>query len=218
MERMKTQNLLTAATLVDDGGPGPDHCGSCNACLEACPTGAILEPGVVDARRCVSYWTIEHRGPIPTDMRPGIGRWMFGCDDCQSVCPWNRTFARDVPPDGTFEFRDGLRDVDPVEVLALDDPAFHARFAGTHLMRSRRDGLRRNACVVLGNLGDPAAVPALAAALSDADPVVRSHAAWALGRIGGPDARAALLLAAAAERECAVLLEIEAGIRDISET
>ncbi len=208
--------ILTAAALVDDAGPGPDHCGSCNACIEACPTDAIREPGVVDARRCVSYWTIEHRGPIPVELRPGIGDWMFGCDDCQSACPWNRTFAPEAPADGPFEFRDGLRDLDPQEILALDEEGFHARFAGTPLMRSRRDGLRRNACVVLGNLGHPRAVPALVEALTDADPGVRSHAAWALGRIGGEGARAALRAAAASERDPDVLREIETGIGGLS--
>jgi epoxyqueuosine reductase len=208
--------ILTAADLEPDPGPHVDRCGSCTACLEACPTGAIVEAGVVDARLCVSYWTIEHRGPIPAAMRPGIGDWLFGCDDCQTACPWNRTFARPPAPGNAYEPRPELAAIDATELLRLDEATLRARFEGTPLMRARRDGLRRNACVVLGNLGDRAAVPALARVLGDADDVVRSHAAWALGRLGGEDAERALRAALPCEHDETVRGEIEGALDAIS--
>jgi epoxyqueuosine reductase len=174
--------ILTAAELAPDPGPSPDFCGTCTACLEACPTGAILEPRVVDSGRCISYWTIEHRGPIPEDRREGIGEWIFGCDICQEVCPWNRTFARATDRDD-LGARDDLRGLDPVEVLSMDENEFRQRFSGTPILRARFDGIRRNAAVVLGNRADPSSIPVLERSLSDEDPLVRSHAAWALEKI-----------------------------------
>jgi epoxyqueuosine reductase len=176
--------ILTAADLVPDPGPHADFCGSCTTCIDVCPTGAIVEPGVVDSSKCVSYWTIEHRGPIPESVREGIGEWIFGCDDCQSVCPWSRKFGAGRTDD-LFERRKDLTALDPVEILAADETTFRARYSGTSLMRARWDGMRRNACVVLGNRRDSDSVCALENARSDADPVVREHADWALGRIRG---------------------------------
>jgi epoxyqueuosine reductase len=176
--------ILSAASLEPTPGPHDDFCGTCTACLDACPTGAIVEPGVVDSSRCVSYWTIEHRGAIPEAIRSGIGDWLFGCDDCQTVCPWNVSFARSAAG-GPLGARDDLDGLDPEEVLGMDEHAFRARFSGTPLMRARWDGMRRNASVVLGNRGDPKALPALRAALADPDPVIRSHADWAIRRISG---------------------------------
>ncbi len=183
--------ILARAELEQDEGPHPDFCGTCTACLEACPTGAIVEPGVVDSNRCISYWTIEHRGGIPEERREGIGDWIFGCDVCQDVCPWNRSFARERGRED-LGFLEDLHGLDPEEVLAMDEAAFRKRFSGTAIMRARWDGLRRNACIVLGNRRDPAAVPVLERALEDEDKTVRSHAAWALERIGGEEARRAL--------------------------
>jgi epoxyqueuosine reductase len=203
--------VLTAAEAEPDPGPHVDHCGSCSACIEACPTGAIVAPGVVDSALCVSYWTIEHRGPIPAERRSGIGDWIFGCDDCQSACPWNESFARAPSPDPLARRAD-LLGLDPEEVLTMGEKAFRARFSGTAIMRAKWEGMRRNACVVLGNRRDPAAVRALAAALSDPDPVLRGHAAWALGRIGGAAARTALEGAAAGEAEASVLAEIAGAL------
>ncbi len=158
-------------------------CGSCRICLDDCPTGAIVAPHVVDARLCISYLTIELRGPIPRELRPKVGLWLFGCDVCQDVCPWNAG--------GGTPAREELRaksidDQAPslLDLLALDDEGFRTRFKGTPLLRPKRRGILRNACVVLGNLGDPRAIPALTAALSDPEPLVRGHAAWALGRLG----------------------------------
>jgi epoxyqueuosine reductase len=174
--------ILSAAPLTPTPGPHDDFCGSCTACIDACPTGAIVEPGVVDSNRCVSYWTIEHRGAIPEELRPGIGEWIFGCDDCQTVCPWNVSFSRAVAG-GPLAAREDLAGLDAEEVLGMGEAEFRLRYSGTPIMRARRDGMRRNACVVLGNRRDPRALPALRAALEDEDPVVRSHAAWAIRRI-----------------------------------
>jgi len=174
--------ILTRAELPPDSGPHADFCGSCNACLDACPTDAILEPGIVDSERCISYWTIEHRGPLPEQRRAGVEDWIFGCDACQDVCPWNVRFA--TPKQGDpFESRDELRGLDPAQLLDLDEAAFRARYSGSSLMRAKWEGMRRNAALVLGNRGSDDALPALNRATRDADPVVRSHAAWARERI-----------------------------------
>lgn len=179
--------MLTTADLAPDPGPHADFCGTCTACIEACPTEAIVAPAQVDSNRCIAYWTIEHRGPIPDPMRTGLGDWIFGCDVCQDVCPWNHKSSTPVPP-GRFESREDLRGLDPLEVLAMDEVTFRARYSGTSLMRARWQGMRRNACVVLGNRGDEAALPLLRQVLSDDDPVIRSHAEWAIRKITGSGA------------------------------
>jgi epoxyqueuosine reductase len=174
--------VLTCAVLEPDPGPHEDFCGTCTACLSACPTGAIESPGVVDSNACISYWTIEHRGEIPEERREGLGDWIFGCDICQEVCPWNTSFAK-AAHDDPFARRDDLSGIDPVDILGLDEAAFRDRYSGTSLMRARFDGMRRNACIVLGNRADPAALPALRKTSADADPMVRAHALWAIARI-----------------------------------
>jgi len=176
--------VLTCAALTPSDGPHQEFCGTCTACLDACPTQAITAPGVVDANRCISYWTIEHRGSVPEDKRAGMDDWIFGCDVCQDVCPWNVSFAQPATDD-PFSRRDDLRGLDPQEILGLDEPAFRARYSGTALMRAKWEGMRRNACIVLGNRRDASALPALRRAIEDADPVVREHAQWAIGRIEG---------------------------------
>ncbi|NIM01460.1 MAG: tRNA epoxyqueuosine(34) reductase QueG [Acidobacteria bacterium] len=177
--------LLTTAELDPDDGPHADHCGTCTACVEACPTDAIVADGVVDSRACISYWTIEHRGEVPEEKRAGNADWIFGCDICQRVCPWNETHAHPVDAE-RFERRDDLRGLDPLAILAMDEATFRATYSGTPLMRAKWEGMRRNACIVLGNRRDPAALELLhAAAREDPDPVVRSHAAWAIERISG---------------------------------
>jgi epoxyqueuosine reductase len=157
-----------------------ERCGTCTACLDACPTGALTAPYTLDARRCISYLTIEHRGSIPEETRPLISDWVFGCDVCQEVCPWNRRFAH---PAREPTFRPVNATLDLSKVLALDEDGFRSRFRDTPLWRARRAGLLRNAAVVLGNLGDSAARPALGHALSDPEPLVSGHAAWALSRL-----------------------------------
>jgi epoxyqueuosine reductase len=174
--------ILAVAELEPDAGPHADHCGSCTACIDSCPTEAIVEDGVVDSNRCISYWTIEHRGGIPEEHRAGIGEWIFGCDVCQDVCPWNHSFARPQEAD-PFSIRADLGGLDPEHVLEMDEATFRSTFQGTALMRAKWEGMRRNACLVLGNRRDARAVPALTRALRDGDPVVRDHAAWALARI-----------------------------------
>ena len=173
--------ILSAAELEADDGPHEDLCGSCTACLDACPTAAILPDRTVDAGRCISYWTIEHRGAVPEHRRSGHGAWIFGCDVCQEVCPWNRRFGRE--PDRPGDPARNLGALDPVAILEMDEGTFRARYSGTALLRARWDGMRRNACIVLGNRGDRAALAVLARACDDGDPVVRSHAAWAIERI-----------------------------------
>lgn len=170
--------VLTTAELARDHAL-PDRCGTCTACLDACPTRAFVAPYLLDARRCISYLTIEHRGDVPPDLRPGVSDWVFGCDVCQEVCPWNRR----VPPgrEPAFEPEAPLGDLGAL--LELDDAAFRARFRGSAMWRARRSGLLRNAALALGNRGDQRAVPALRRALGDADPVVREAAGWALARL-----------------------------------
>ncbi len=174
--------VLTCAELEADAGPHQEFCGTCTACIDACPTRAIVAPGAVDSNACISYWTIEHRGAVPEARREGLGDWIFGCDVCQEVCPWNISFAAPAQDD-PFGRREDLASLDPAEILGLDEAAFRARYSGTSLMRARWDGLRRNACIVLGNRGDPAAVPALRRAAEDPDPLVREHAIWAIERL-----------------------------------
>jgi epoxyqueuosine reductase len=199
--------VLTTASLESDA-PLPDRCGSCTRCLDACPTAAFVDPYVLDARRCIAYLTIEHRGPIPGELRPGVGAWVFGCDVCQDVCPWNRR----TPVAGEPAF--APRGHPPIaELLTLGEPAYLDSFRGSPLKRARREGLARNAAVALGNEGGAEDVPALAkAALGHADPTVRGHAAWALGRIGGAEARLALLSARVAETHAETLAEIEQAL------
>jgi len=170
--------VLTTAELVADD-PVADHCGSCTACLEACPTDAFVAPWVLDARRCLAYLTIEHRGDIADELKPHVADWLFGCDICQEVCPWNRK----APPAREPALAPGAPLESLEALLALDDAAFRTRFRGTALFRAKRAGLARNAALVLGNRRDPRAAPALRRALDDPDGGVKNAAAWALGRL-----------------------------------
>jgi epoxyqueuosine reductase len=163
--------LLLDFELTPDDPHTGFHCGTCTACLDACPTDAFPAPGVLDARRCISYLTIEHRGSMPTDLRSGVGDWLFGCDICQEVCPWNR---RDKSQPET---------IDAAEMLGLTDAAFRERFGGSALERTRRRGLVRNAAIVLGNTGDELALPALRRATTDENEIVREAANWAIEQI-----------------------------------
>ena len=184
--------ILTDADL--DPGPAiEDRCGGCTRCLEACPTGAIVEPRVVDSRKCISYLTIEHRGSIDADLRERVGERLFGCDVCQEVCPWN-----DAPPPapGVGLARDGsLESTSLAEAVALDVPAFKRRFGRTALARAKRAGLVRNALIVAANRRDEEALRAGRLLLEDPDPVLRETAVWALARGEGPERRAAALAA-----------------------
>ena len=210
---LQLAELLTSMELPPDE-PAAGSCGTCTACLDACPTGAIVAPHEVDARRCLSYTTIELRGFADRELRALQGDRFFGCDVCLEVCPFQSRsrrltqHGRERPPD--LQPHRVLEEWTLVDVLAMSAEEFEAEWTGTAMRRATRSGLRRNAAVVLGNLGDPQAVPALATALGDADPVVRGHAAWALGRIDR--GHAALAQAAAKESDAQVAEEIAAAL------
>ncbi len=195
------------------GEPARNRCGRCTRCIPACPTGAIVAPYQVDARRCISYLTIEHEGAIPREMRRAIGDRIFGCDDCQEACPWNRFATPTYEPD--FAERPLQQTPWLLPLLSIDAEGFRARYEGTPLMRAGRDRFVRNVAVALGNLGESRAVPALARALREEESAAgRGHSAWALGRIGGDSARRALLAALESERDTGVLEEIAAALAD----
>lgn len=199
--------ILTDLAIEPDP-PAKNYCGQCSRCIAACPTGAIVGPYELDARRCISYLTIEHRGPIPLELRPQIGTRIFGCDDCQEVCPWNRFATPTANPD--FAERPGQQTPELIPLLTLDAAGFVARFQGTALRRAGRDRFVRNVAVALGNLVDRRAVAPLRRALQeDPSALVRGHAAWALGRIGGEEARVALVEAALREEDPEARREIE---------
>ncbi len=214
--------ILLGLELESDPPFLPDYCGSCTRCLEACPTACILPDRTIDARRCISYLTIELKGSIPEELRSQIGGWVFGCDVCQEVCPWNRRFA---DPAGDME-RQAVQAFAPrpqaprpnlIEELALTPQEFGRKYKGSPLKRAKRRGYLRNVAIALGNAcagqPDPAAASALGGALrEDPEPLVRSHAAWALGRMGGDQARQSLVEAVAAEGDPSVLAEIQAAL------
>ena len=172
--------IITTIPLEPDA-PEHNRCGSCNRCLNACPTGAITAPFQLDARRCISYLTIELKGSIPVELRRAIGNRVYGCDDCLAACPWNR-FARESRL-MRIHRRPDLDAADLLELLSLDETGFKNRFAGTPMLRVKRHGLLRNVCVVLGNVGDERALPALERAAADAHPLIVEHARWAIEEI-----------------------------------
>jgi epoxyqueuosine reductase len=184
--------LLVDIELRPDAAHETDHCGTCTRCLDACPTDAFAGPHQLDSRRCISFWTIEHRGPIDPAMAGSLGDWVFGCDVCQDVCPWNRK----APPGRTPELdsRPEWTNPDLITWLGSEPSGFRRLLKGTAMQRARGSGLLRNAALVLGGRGTAAsaAVPALIDRLSDAEAVVRDAAAWALGQIATEEARAAL--------------------------
>jgi epoxyqueuosine reductase len=206
--------VLTDLALSPDP-PATGDCGLCENCMhgsEACPTGAIVESGVVDARKCISYWTIEHRGWIPREVRTTLDDMIFGCDLCQEACPFNRLARPTARPEFQPRPDVGTRPL-LLPLLNISEAEYRRRFRRSPIKRATRSGLRRNVAIALGNLKDPRAVPELIVALSDeGDPVVRGHAAWALGWIGGAQARAALEGAGREERDPLVLEEILAAI------
>ena len=172
--------IVIGADLSPDA-PRMDMCGTCTACLDACPTGALPRPFVLDATRCISYLTIEQKGAIPEDLREGVGRHVFGCDICQDVCPWNR--RRRHHGGAPFAAREGLVAPDLAALAALDDEAFRERFRRSPVKRAKRRGLLRNVAVAMANSGDTRHRPALARLAEDEDPLVREHAEWALKRL-----------------------------------
>jgi epoxyqueuosine reductase len=207
--------ILTDLPLPPDA-PDNGNCGRCRLCLDACPTGAIIAPYMVDARRCISYLTIEHRGPIPRELRPAIGDHIFGCDICQAVCPHNTKTVAQMHPEFAPHPETGARPA-LLPLLNITDEEFRQRFSNSPVKRTKRSGLRRNVAVALGNLADPAAVPALLQALTDeGDPLTRGHAAWALGRIGTDAARAGLRHRLPREQDAWVREEISLALASLA--
>ena len=197
--------ILTDLDLPPDE-PETDHCGTCRACLDICPTAAFPAPYRLDARRCVSYLTIEHKGPIPRDLRAAIGNRIFGCDDCLAVCPWNK-FAR-AGREAKLAAREDLEAPPLAELAGLDDCTFRAKFAASPVKRVGRARFLRNVLVAIGNSHDPALVPAAAARLDDEEPLVRGAAVWALARLLARDEFAQTALARASrERDPSVAEE-----------
>jgi epoxyqueuosine reductase len=170
-----------------------EHCGTCERCLDACPTGALLGRDasgapLLDARRCISYLTIELRGPIPRELRPLLGNRIYGCDICQEVCPHNSAKFVQITSEEAFWPREGVHGARLIELMGMDQAEFSRRFKSSPVKRTKRRGLLRNVAVALGNWGSAEAVPVLAAALHDEEPLIRGHAAWALGRIATAEA------------------------------
>ncbi len=176
--------ILLGLELQPDPPFSSDHCGTCSRCIQACPTACILPNRTLDARRCISYLTIENKGEIPAALRPQMGEWVFGCDICQQVCPWNR-FA--PPADPAFLPRAGQPRPSLPEHIKLTTTEFNARFKGTPIQRAKRRGYLRNLAVALGNSGDKSAIPSLEAARNDPEPLVSIHASWAFSRLSDED-------------------------------
>jgi epoxyqueuosine reductase len=204
--------MFLAALLLDqpleyDSPWQQDYCGTCTACLDACPTGAFPQPYVLDARRCISYLTIELREAIPEPLRAGIGDWLFGCDICQDVCPWNRRAPQSNEP--AFHPRADLNPLDLFPLFSWTEDEFRQHFRHTPLWRAKRRGILRNAAIVLGNQRHPESIPHLTQALTDPEHLVRSAAAWALGQFRSPQTTLALTRHLADERDPLVRSEIE---------
>ncbi len=174
--------LLTSEELAADPPFAADHCGSCRACLDACPTGALVAARELDARRCISYLTIELKEAVPEELRRSMGEWVFGCDLCQEVCPWNRRVP--ISREASLQPGAGMNPLDLAGLLELNEAAFGARFRGTPLARAKRSGLLRNAAIGLGNRADGAGQAALQRGASDEDPAVREACDWALAQQG----------------------------------
>lgn len=174
--------LLLDLELEPDAPFANDFCGTCQACIRACPAGALVAPHTLDARKCISYLTIENRGGIPPELRASIGARVFGCDVCQEVCPWNKRASANAPA-ALEATHGGPRESDPADLLRLDDEGFQRLFAGSAMRRARRPGIARNAAVVLGNVGTTEDREVLVQAVQDADVIVAEHAAWALRRL-----------------------------------
>jgi len=222
----KNSNILTTeygswvflGALITDLDLEPDralkkNCGSCVTCLIECPTGAIVSPYIIDATRCISYLTTENRGPIPIELRPLIGNWIFGCDICQEVCPVNRGVSTSRDSDLMPKM---LSSLELVPLLNLTQGEFSSRFKNWPIKRAKLEGLKRNACVALGNSGDARAVSALGRVLFEDTDLVKQHAAWALGRIGGGKAKSILFEALARESDRNVRREILSAINSLN--
>ena len=208
--------LVVDIDIDPDHTTHPDRCGRCTRCIDQCPTGAIVAPYQVDARKCISYLTIELRGPIPRGLRRAVGNHLFGCDICQSVCPWNSRGDHAVMQE--LQVRPEVAKTTAMSVLRMSQEEFSQVFRGSAIKRTKRRGLARNAAVVLGNSGDSDMVPLLAQVLLGHDePLVRGHAAWALGVFNTGSARAALRQACTREQDSYVEEEIRFALEERTE-
>jgi epoxyqueuosine reductase len=205
--------LIDRELTATSPSPATSHCGTCTACLDACPTDAFVGPGILDARRCISYLTIEHEGSIEADLRPLIGDWVFGCDVCQEVCPWNRKRSRSEPRSPNSMHQINLHDL-----FSIDDAVFRQRYRHSPLWRTRRRGLLRNAAIVLGNQADYRSFEPLRIGLVDPEPIIRGASAWALSRTPHIDVAETLKLALLTEHDQCVRAEIHASLRFLAQS
>jgi epoxyqueuosine reductase len=206
--------LVTDVELSYDEAETVDHCGTCTACLDACPTGAFVAPYVLDSRRCISYLTIELRGEVPAELRSGVGDWLLGCDVCQDVCPWNRKAPTTDEP--RLQPAEGMDPIELVGLFDLDEAAFRRRFKHSPLWRPKRRGILRNAAIVLGNQRFAEALPALARGLADDEPLVRGACAWALGQFVDERAKQALEARRGLEDDSDVRSELQLALENTS--
>ncbi len=213
-------SLLLGIDLEPDAPFEAERCGTCTRCLDVCPTNALIEPGVLDANLCISYLTIEARGEIPLDLREQIGGLLYGCDICQDVCPWNVKFSRDLAETSPLQAREiiGSKSARALagDLLTMSQDEFSRSFSKSPMKRAKLRGLKRNAAVVLGNVGTEDDVPVLVSALADAESLVRSHSAWALGRIASSSAVAALRERLEVEEEAAVRIELSSALNSLT--
>ncbi len=206
--------LLTDAFIETHAEIVTDHCGTCTACMDACPTQAFPQPRVLDATRCISYLTIEHRGAIPSEFREPIGNWVFGCDVCQQVCPWNRMAKPTNEP--AFQPQPERYAIDLLKLLSLNEESFRRQYRKTPFWRTRRVGMQRNAMIVVGNQRRIDALPLLIRHLSSDDVTLRQTAAWAIGRIPAFPSRSSLEARLAIEENPFVRIEIEEALENLA--
>ena len=199
--------VLVSVPLESKTQPLKGSCGTCTRCIEACPTDAIVEPNLLDSRLCISYLTIELKESIPKELRHKMGNLIFGCDICQEVCPWNSKATPTTEP--AFQPRDGNLAPKLLSLISMTQSEFSSRFKGSPIKRAKRRGFLRNVLVAIGNWRAREAIPALESALNDDEPLIRSHAAWALGQIGGETAKQILQTRLTLESEREVIAEIQ---------
>jgi epoxyqueuosine reductase len=208
--------ILLGIELDEDAPITADRCGTCTRCLQACPTHCILPERILDATRCISYLTIELKGAVPTKLRSEMDDWVFGCDICQTACPWNERFAAEHG-DPSLEPEAGRDRVNLADEIKFSPQGFNSKFKNSPVKRANRRGYLRNVAIALGNAKDLQSLPALVDALTTKkEPLVRGHAAWAIGQIGGVEVRSALEQARAQEKDDWVLEEIDAALKEIT--
>ena len=207
--------ILVSIALESETPTLRGSCGTCTRCIEECPTDAIIEPNLLDSRLCISYLTIELKESIPKQLRPKMGNLIFGCDICQEVCPWNSKAVPTTEP--AFHPRDGNLVPKLLSLVGMTQQEFSRRFKGSPIKRAKRRGFLRNVLVAIGNWGNSRAVPALKGALADEESLIRSHAAWALGRVGGETARQTLQTRLTVETEPEVITEIQDALLEVEQ-